>query len=162
MPAADWAAAFSARPRGATTNPFFHPNPGEPAAEPAASTADLARLPDALRRLYAPWSRDAEFVHPAGPVLLSLAEVDERARHLPDGCTDLGFVYAGMGHVRVWTHVAPRDGIVELADGGACGVSRSHNQAARRDALARLCDGENADDAPPVRPVDEWLRTALA
>jgi len=141
----------------ATKNPFFMPNreTGRKCPDPRESTL---LVPDYFTPLYSAYPEDVEFHNVAnGIVLMSISEIERRTQHLPEGCVDFGYTYAGMGHVRVFTFLRERENIVECIDGGANEIARTDNMDARHRALKALIQTGDVPAQLRVFSVDEWL-----
>lgn len=150
--------AFSVRNAGSETTPLFLPRLDIKGSGLGASTL---LLPDQLDLLYAKHSPHVEFVHKNGSskALLSLNEIWTRKELLPTGCTDIGYSYAGMGTVRVYTYIAEKGEIVSCIDGGATDHLKLCNAANRRALLIAYTETKNAvaDGEFEAFSTDEWV-----
>ena len=143
----------------ATKNPFFMPNreTGEKCLDPHSRESTLL-IPDHFTHLYDAYPENVEFHNVAnGIVLMSISEIERRTQHLPKGCVDFGFRYAGMGHVRVFTFLRERGEIVECIDGGADDIARTDNMDARHRLLRDFIQTGDAPAQLRVFSVDGWL-----
>lgn len=114
---------------GASTNAFFAAN--EPTHRmPAVARRDVAvPMPDELRVVYERYADDTEFATAGGWVFLSEAEMARRRVH--PRVVDLGFTYAGMGHVTVLSYDPETRCVFMCIDGGANDWDRRHNHESR-------------------------------
>ena len=137
---------------GSTGNPFFHVNE-EVTSHPALGARhDVPDgLPPELVAFYRSYGPDVEWrCEESGLVLFSAREMLSRRPASDGDALDLGYVYAGMGHVMVHTFMPRGDRVVSCIDGGSCGISRAHHAVARQALIASLRTGAAPpDDAPP-------------
>ena len=150
--------------RGSTSNPFFATNE-ERSQAPSSAGKGRERevgiaLPPALVPLYASHPPDTEFESEEGGIVF-LSEDEMRERGSPPEALDFAYRYAGMGHVRVFTHIFGK--VVGMIDGGANGYDREANSAARKKKVEALLEegkGTNGrcDEGVPFR---EWCEAEL-
>lgn len=120
---------------GSTDNAFFGPNE-ETHRVPTVETRPVGvPLPEELSTVYQRYPEDTEFSAPNGWMFLSEREIATRRDAMRDKgqmrLVDIGFVYAGMGHVTVVSYDPETRGVLTSIDGGANGWDRKDNHERR-------------------------------
>ena len=131
----EWFDLLVPRRAGSTDNAFFYSNE-ETHRIPTAETRYVkVPLPAELKVVYQHYPDDTEFSAPGGWVFLSEREVaTRRDAMVQEGQTrlvDIGFAYAGMGHVNVVSYDPQTEGVLTSIDGGANGWDREENHKRR-------------------------------
>ena len=131
----EWFDLLTPRRSGSTDNPFFSPNQ-ETHRIPAVETRRVdVPMPSELRTVYERYPDDTEFSAPNGWMFLSEREIAARRDAMrKEGqmrLVDIGFLYAGMGHVRVVSYDPETKGVLTSIDGGANGWDRKDNHERR-------------------------------
>ena len=138
---------------GSTSNPFFCAN-DETHQVPSVERRDVAApMPEELRVVYERYSDDTEFATESGWMFLSEVEILERSSAMASAgqsrLVDIGFIYAGMGHVTVLSYDPESGCVLTNLDGGANGYDRQDNHEKR----VELCVGEATK-----LPFRDWWR----
>lgn len=131
----EWFDLLVPRRAGSTDNAFFCPNE-ETHRVPTVETRRVGvPLPEELLTVYQRYPDDTEFSAPNGWMFLSEREIATRRDAMrKEGqmrLVDIGFVYAGMGHVTVVSYDPETRGVLTSIDGGANGWDRKDNHERR-------------------------------
>ena len=131
----EWFDLLVPRRAGSTDNAFFGPNE-ETHRVPTVETRRVGvPLPEELLTVYQRYPEDTEFSAPNGWMFLSEREIATRRDAMrKEGqmrLVDIGFVYAGMGHVTVVSYDPETRGVLTSIDGGANGWDRRDNHERR-------------------------------
>lgn len=151
----EWFDLLVPRCAGSTDNAFFCPNE-ETHRVPSVETRRVqVPIPEELLTVYQRYPDDTEFSAPNGWMFLSEREIATRRDAMREKgqmrLVDIGFVYAGMGHVRVVAYDPETRGVLTSIDGGANGWERTDNH----DRRVRMTVTETT-------PFSIWWRTETA
>lgn len=141
---------------GSTDSAFFFNNEERPtvAVSPHRTPHTIVgnHMPSIFLPFYQTYPDDTSFSY-CGITFLSEREIVDRYEYTPSTLVDFGYVYAGMGHIRVFTYDRSKDCVLTLLDGGANGYDREDNYLRRMDALNRYATDGTVES---VESFDAW------
>jgi hypothetical protein len=148
----EWFDLLVPRRAGSCNNAFFFPNE-ETYRIPTVETRRVdVPIPTELLNVYQRYPDDTEFSAPHGWMFLSEREIATRRDAMrAEGSmrlVDIGFVYAGMGHVKVVSYDPETKGVLTSVDGGANAWDRKDNHERR----VRMT-------VAPTTPFATWWKT---
>ena len=116
---------------GAAGNPFFQVNDAKPKQTIQKIRTVEKHIPELFVPLYGSYAPDTEFSNDTGLILFCEDDMIEMC----PGILDVGFKYAGMGHVLIFSYSSTDRKMLTHLDGGANGWDRVSNSERRQTAL---------------------------
>ena len=131
----EWFDILMPRRAGSTDNAFFFSNEKTHRVPTVEIRRVQVLIPMELTTVYQRYPDDTEFSTSSGWMFLSEREIVTRCNAMrQEGqmrLVDIGFVYAGMGHLKVVSYDPETQGVLTSIDGGANGWDRQHNHEKR-------------------------------
>ena len=151
----EWFDLLVPRRAGSADNAFFAPN-DETHRVPAVETREVSvPMPMELKIVYQRYPDDTEFSAPGKWVFLSEGDIVKRLDDMVSkGQTrlvDIGFLYMGMGCIRVLSYDPETKGVLTSTGGGSNGWDREYNH--RRRVRMKVID---------TTPFAVWWKTEQA